>query len=94
MNYLRACLLLSVLVCVGCQDVHTVQKTGTEFSGGSRAVTYVTPGEYDRMTPAERERINAGVGVETTVVNWGKQPPRDLTFEELPQAKQGAKDSP
>jgi hypothetical protein len=41
MNHLRACLLLSVLVCIGCQDVHAVQKTGTEFSGDSKAVTYM-----------------------------------------------------
>ena len=92
MYYLRACLLLFVLACVGCQDVRTVQKTGTEFTG-DRLVTYVTPGEYDRMTPAERERINACVGVETNVLSWGKQPPSDLTFGEIRKAKQEAQGS-
>lgn len=47
-NYLRACLLPSVLVCVGCQDVHTVQKTGTEFTSAS-LVADVTPQEYGEM---------------------------------------------
>jgi hypothetical protein len=92
MNYLRACLLLSILVCTGCQDVHTVQKTGMEFTG-DRLVTYVTPDEYDEMTPAERKRINACIGVETTGLSWGKQPPRDLTYDELQQAKQEAQES-
>lgn len=92
MNHLRACLLLSILVCVSCQNVRTVQKTGTEFTSG-RFVTHVIPEEYDRMTPEERPRINACVGVETTALSWGKQPACDLTFEEVQKAKQQEKDS-
>lgn len=35
--------------------------------------TYVTPEEYEKMTPAERERLHASVGAQVSA-SWGGKP--------------------
>jgi hypothetical protein len=61
-----ACLAFAVLS-AGCQNVQVSQKRGTIFEtnadGKHEALTYVSPEEYQRMTPEERDRLNARVGV-------------------------------
>jgi hypothetical protein len=85
-------LLLLAWPLAGCRHLQTSQMSGTELgsdaSGRSTAVTYVTPEEYARMTPAERQRLHAQVGVQVSMPLFGNQPVkgRDLTEDEVKQA--------
>lgn len=89
-----ACLFLLLLAAplAGCRHFEAGQKSGTELGtdarGRSAPVTYVTPEDYARMTPAERLRLNAQVGVQFTVpLSGGPQAkPRYLTDEEVREA--------
>jgi hypothetical protein len=88
------CVLILTLTAslAGCQHVRTSQKAGTEYvtdsDGHTRAVTYVTPDAYDKMTPEERRRLNATVGAEVSLPLFGgkQEKKRDLTEEELRDA--------
>ena len=95
-NLLR-CLTIGVLLLTGCHSVKFKQQSGTELTTtdkGWQATTYVTPEEYDKMTPAERERLHASVGVSATVASWGKgkAQPKDVSTKDLDQARKDAKD--
>jgi hypothetical protein len=89
-------LCLAALLGASCSGVRTQQLRGTEFgtdeNGRSKASTYVSPAEYERMTEAERARLNAtvGVGVSKTL---GKSSgtPRDLSSDELDRATKGGR---
>jgi hypothetical protein len=79
------------------QTLAVKQQSGTELTTtdkGWQATTYVTPEEYDKMTPAERERLNASVGVSATVATWGNSKPqsKDVSTKDLDQAKKDAKE--
>jgi hypothetical protein len=86
-------LLLGLFFCLqGCKSPTVAQLSGTEFSANQsdRPKTYVTPEEYDRMTDAERKRLNASVGVSATVATWGKDKAtagKDLTEKEVGEAR-------
>ena len=88
----RRFLLILVTALAGCQHLQTSQMSGTELgtgaNGRSTAVTYVTPEEYARMTPEDRQRLHAQVGVQVSVPLWGskEQKNRDLTDDEVKQA--------
>jgi hypothetical protein len=77
---------LLVLASAGCKSVQTKQTTGTELvpdgDGHSRLVTYVSPEEYDRMTPEEREHLHAAVGVSASVPLPGSKAPSKAISEE------------
>ena len=45
----------------------------TDAEGRTELVTYVSPEDFERMTEAERKRLNARVGVTATVGTWGAQ---------------------
>ena len=95
-NLLR-CLTVGALLLAGCHSIKFKQQSGTELTStdnGWKATTYVTPEEYDKMTPAERERLNASVGVSATVASWGNSKPqsRDISTKDLDQAKKDAKE--
>ena len=73
---MRTLFTLCVLVALtGCRGVELSPREGTELEttsdGDLELKTYVTQEEYERMTPAERERVNASVGVDATVARWG-----------------------
>ena len=55
----------------GCASREEKGMTGTELNtddkGKSKLVTYVTPEEYERMTPEEREHLHAAVGASVSV---------------------------
>jgi hypothetical protein len=46
------------------------------------------------MTPAERERLNASVGVSATVASWGNSKPqlKDFSTKDLDEARKNAKE--
>ena len=72
-------------------------QSGTEFTDtgqGLKATTYVTPEQYENMTPAERERLNASVGVSATVATWGKTnpQPQEVSTQDLDKAQKAFKD--
>lgn len=88
---------LVVLGLGSCRSPEVAQQTGTDFvtdQAGSRPVTYVTPEEYDHMTEAERQRLNASVGVEA---RWatGKRDarPQPISASELDEAQKAARES-
>ncbi|PTY04949.1 hypothetical protein DB347_19860 [Opitutaceae bacterium EW11] len=84
---------LATLAFAGCQGVKVSQKTGSDVSqndGKSSYVTYVTPEEYQRMTPAERERTHATVGVEASARLWGKEPSEAVSSSDLDKAMSNA----
>ena len=89
---------MMTLALSGCQTVETAQMTGTRLveteKGRQEVATFVTPEEYERMTPAERERVNASIGVEATVARWGAKPaqsPERVSEKDLDEAMSGAK---
>jgi hypothetical protein len=51
-------------------------------NGRSKLVTYVTPEEYDRMTPEERQRLHATVGVSASFPLPGSKAPSEAISEE------------
>lgn len=59
------CVAFAIGCTTGCELTGT-PKRGTELAldadEGFKLVTYVSPEEYERMTPQERERLNATVG--------------------------------
>ncbi len=84
--------LLALLVS-GCRSVQTQQKTGTAFeqdsTGRTKPVTYVTPEEYDRMTPEERvhQQVSVGVGVEV----GGRKKSEPVSDQDLAKAMSNRK---
>jgi hypothetical protein len=95
-NWLR-CAALVVLLLAGCTSLKFQQKAGTEFTDtgkGLKATTYVTPEQYENMTPAERERLNASVGVSATVATWGKTDPQpqEVSTQDLDKAQKASKE--
>lgn len=76
--------LLSVVV-AGCETPRQQQLTGSELvhdsDGRSKLVTYVTPEEYDRMTPEERQRLHAEVGASVSVPLSGSKAPSEPISE-------------
>lgn len=78
--------LLLVLVVAGCKSTRTKQMSGSEMvqdgNGHSKFVTYVTPEEYDRMTPEERQRLRATVGVSASLPLPGSKAPSEAISEE------------
>ena len=95
-NRLR-CATIVVLLLAGCASLKFTQQTGTEFTDtgkGLKATTYVTPEQYENMTPAERERLNASVGVSATVATWGKTnpQPQEVSTQDLDKAQKAFKD--
>ena len=97
----RYILLLGSWLCmislVGCKNPQSAQKTGTsvetDADGRTRMVTNVSPEEYERMTPQERQRLNAQVGAEVSGQLWGKprSSARDVPLSELDKAMDNAK---
>ena len=66
-------LMIFGLLVSGCASLPVAETevlSGTELvandDGSFDMVTYVTPEEYDRMTPRERERMKVGMGVSKT----------------------------
>lgn len=58
-----------------------------DSNGRSKFVTYVSPQEYDRMTPEERDRLHATVGVSTSIPLPGRKgPPETIPEEEFKKA--------
>lgn len=80
----------------GCQNTEVNQKAGTTLrndgSGGYEVVTYVSPEEYERLTPEERRRLNADIGVKVRTRLSGKDrsKPRDVTQAEVDRAMKEA----
>lgn len=78
--------LLLVLVVAGCKSTRTKQMSGSELvsdsDGRSKFVTYVSPEEYDRMTPEERQRLHATMGVSATLPLPGSKAPSEAISEE------------
>lgn len=92
-NWLR-CATIVVLLLAGCTPVKFQQQTGTEFTPTGKATTYVTPEQYDKMTPAERERLNASVGVSATVATWSNTnpQPQEVSTQDLDKAQKASKE--
>jgi uncharacterized protein YcfL len=83
-------LLLAIGV-AGCQSTQEKQLAGTELvqdaDGHAKLVTYVTPEEYERMTPEERQRLHAAVGASVSVPLPGsKAPSKAISEEDFKQA--------
>jgi hypothetical protein len=84
-----ACLVIAAFLAGGgCRSAKVSQATGSEFvwdAGKTRAVTYVTPEEYERMTDEERARLNASMGAK---VEWstGKQKSEPVKTSDLDEA--------
>lgn len=81
-------LLFAGLLGASCSGVRTGQMRGTELgtdaNGNTRLTTYVSPEEYERMTEAERERLNASVGASfSKSFGSSSESSRPLTSEEL-----------
>jgi len=70
------------------------QLSGTELTPSGKATTHVTPEEYEKMTPAERDRLNASVGVSATVATWGSTnpQPQEVSAQELEKARKDSND--
>jgi hypothetical protein len=88
----KYCPLLVLVVLLGpaCHSVQPRQKSGTEFqadkNGHTKGVTYVTPEEYDRMTPEERHRQQVDVGVEVSGQLGGKPRSEPVSEDDLAKA--------
>jgi hypothetical protein len=91
----RPFLALVVLLGTACHSVQPRQKSGTEFqadeNGHTKGVTYVTPEEYDRMTPEERQRQQVAVGVEVSGQLGGKPKSEPVSEDDLAKAMPGKK---
>ncbi len=63
--------LLLVIAIGGCKSTQETQLAGTVYeqdgNGRSKLVTYVSPEEYERMTPEERDHLHAEVGASVSV---------------------------
>lgn len=85
----RLCLSSSVIVAalamVGCSTSNK-QMTGTQpqwQDGHLKLVTYVTLEDYQRMSPAERDRLNATVGYMTIMPASKAQSAQPISGDEL-----------
>ncbi len=83
-KYIIASLLLIALA--GCKSTRAKPLTGSEVvqdaDGRSKLVTYVTPEEYERMTPQERQRLHAQTGVSVSVPLPGSKAPSEPISED------------
>src|SRR3954453_11489102 len=77
-HLLAAMLAVSV---AGCASREEKQLTGSELNndkdGRSKVVTYVTPEEYERMTPEERQHMHAAGGASVSVPLGGRKAPSE-----------------
>lgn len=83
--------VIFVIALAGCVSREEKQLTGTEINtdenGRSKVVTYVTPEEYERMTPEERQHMHAAVGASVSVPLGGsKAPSQAISDRELDKA--------
>ena len=86
--FMRKFIVVSFLVVAfaGCKSPQQKQLTGTELvqdgDGHSKLVTYVTPEEYERMTPEERQRLHAAIGASVSVPLPGSKAPSEPISED------------
>jgi uncharacterized protein YidB (DUF937 family) len=94
---MKPCVLLALvaLLTAGCQSLQPRQKSGTEFTtdgkGRATATTYVSPEEYDRMTPEERRQQQVGMGVEVSAQLSGAKKSEPVSEDDLTKAMAGNK---
>ncbi len=76
---------LLLITLAGCKSTRENQLTGSELvqdaDGRSKYVTYVTPEEFERMTPEERQRLHAGMGASVSVPLPGSKTPSEPISE-------------
>ena len=80
-----------IVTLAGCASREEKQLTGTELNyddkGRPKVVTYVTPEEYERMTPEERQHLHAEVGASVSVPLGGRKAPSEaISDRELDKA--------
>ena len=80
----------------GCQHPQASQKVGADYINTSKdkseLVTYVTPEEYDRMSPEDRQRLHATMGADVTLAQWGgKKPTEPISREDYDAAMKNAR---
>lgn len=82
--------VLIVVIGLALTGCHLSQASGTGFTtdehGRTKMVTFVSPEEYDRMTPDERARLNATVGVQGSMRIWGSEPSQPVSKSTLDRA--------
>lgn len=88
-------LLFLLFALTSCHNVHEERMSGTELTtdanGRRELVTYVSQEEFERMSPAERQRLHASVGASVSVPWGGSNGRRDpLSQEKLDKAMKGA----
>jgi hypothetical protein len=87
----HAFVVLMLVIAAGCSSTRATQMMGTQLSQADgdrqKLVTYVTPEEFDKMTPEERQRLHAEVGVSVSVpIGGGKAPSKPISEEDLRKA--------
>lgn len=90
-------LAVGTMVLQGCHLQQPTQLSGssvqTSGRGNTDVVTYVTAEEYERMTPQERQRLNAQMGASVSATLGSRPTPtrRSLSPSELDKAMAEAK---